>query len=140
MTVLMCSELLSGVARDRTGHAMAAAAAAAELLAGDRQHFDPRLRELRVRRLVALVGDDDARLERHDVVAVVPLGALGLELVAGGRHDLQVVDPERVPDLVEEGTLRYLGADAAVAVRPVEDRQDLRDDRLVDRDDVAVAE
>ena len=63
---------------------MAAAAATPELLAGDRQHLDAGLRELRVRRLVALVGDDDTRLERDDVVAVVPLVALGLELVAGG--------------------------------------------------------
>ena len=61
---------------------MAAAAAPAELLAGDREHLDAGLGELRVGRLVALVRDDDARLERDDVVAVVPLVALGLELVA----------------------------------------------------------
>ena len=82
--------LSSCVAGDRTGHAVAAAAAAAELLAGDGEHLDAGLRELRVRRLVALVGDDDARLERDDVVAVVPLRALGLELVAAGRDELQL--------------------------------------------------
>ena len=39
------------------------AAAAAELLARDRQHLDAGLRELGVGRLVSLVGDDDAGLE-----------------------------------------------------------------------------
>ena len=72
----------SGVTGDWAGHAVAAAASAAELLAGDREDLDAGLRELRVRRLVALVGDDDAGLERDDVVAVVPLRALRLELVA----------------------------------------------------------
>ena len=74
--------LSSGVTDDRAGHAVAAAAAAAELLPGDGEHLDAGLGELRVRRLVALVRDDDAGLERDDVVAVVPLVALRLELVA----------------------------------------------------------
>ena len=65
--------------------------------------------------------------ERDDVVAVVPLVALGLELVAAGRDELQVRDPERVPHLVEERALRDLGLDAAVAAGPEEDRQDLLD-------------
>ena len=42
--------------------------------------------------------------------------------------------------LDEELALGELGCDASVAVRRVQHRQDLRDDRLVDRDDVAVAE
>src|SRR5207253_283703 len=106
-----------------TGHAVAAAASATELLARDRADLDPGLGELRVRGLVALVRDDDAGRERDDVVAVVPLVALGLELVAAGRDDAQLLDAERVRDLVEERPLRELGLDAAVAVRPVEDRQ-----------------
>ena len=43
---------------------------------------------------VALVGDDDARGDGEDVVAVVPLLALGLALVAAGREDPQVVEAE----------------------------------------------
>ena len=81
------------------------------------QHLDAGLRELGVGGLVALVGDDDAGLERDDVVAVVPLVALGLELVAAGRDEREVLDPERVLDLVEERALGDLGLDAAVAVR-----------------------
>ena len=100
----------------------------------------PAFDELQVRRLVPLVRDDHAGREGDDVVAVVPLRALRLELVAGGRHDLQLLEPERVLDLLEERALRQLGVDAAVAVGRVEDGQDLRDDRLVDRADVPVAE
>ena len=89
---------------------MAAAASASELGAGDREHLDPGLGELGVGRLVALVGDDDAGRERDDVVAVVPLVALGLELVAAGGDDGQVGDPEGVLDLVEERPVRQLAA------------------------------
>src|SRR6478609_9439619 len=101
MTVLMgrCS---SRVADDGTCHAMAASAAAPELLARDRVHLDAGLGELEVGGLVALVGDDDARGQRDDVVAVVPLVSLGLELVAAGRDDRQIGEPELVADLVEE--------------------------------------
>src|SRR6185312_13233401 len=66
-------ELLSGITGDRTGHAVAAAATAAKLLARDRVHLDAGLGELRVGRLVALVGDDGPGPQRDDVVAVVPL-------------------------------------------------------------------
>ncbi len=51
---------------------------------------------------VALVGDDDARLERDDVVAVVPLLALLLVLVATGLDDVELRHPQRVGDRAEE--------------------------------------
>src|SRR5262249_2838075 len=54
--------------------------------------------------------------------------------------DLQLLDPEGVPDLVEERPLRDRGLDAALPVRLVQHGQDLRDDRLLDRDEVAIAE
>ena len=98
---------------------MAAAAPAAELLAGDREHLDAGLGELGVGGLVALVGDDRPRRQRDDVVAVVPLVALGLELVAAGRDQRQVRQPERVLELVDERALGDLAGDAAVAVRAV---------------------
>src|SRR5215218_10899469 len=75
------------LAPDRAGHAMAAAAAAAELAAPDGDDFDTGLAQERVGVGVAVVGDDDARLERHHVVAVVPLLALGLVGVAAGPDD-----------------------------------------------------
>jgi hypothetical protein len=46
--------------------------------------LDAGLLQLEIGGLVALVGDDDARAERDDVIAVVPLVALRLELVAAG--------------------------------------------------------
>ena len=119
---------------------MAAAAAAAELLAGDRQDLDARLGELGVGGLVALVGDDGPGRQRDDVVPVVPLVSLGLELVTAGGDERQVGEPERVLDLVDERSVGDLAAHAAVAVRRVQDRDDLRHDGLIERRDVAVAE
>src|SRR3954469_12611134 len=123
MTVLIAL-LLSGVATDWTGHTVAAAAPLAELLPGDREHLDAGLRQLRVRRLVALVGDHDPRRERDDVVAVVPLVALGLELVAARGDELQVRDPERVLDLVDEREGGNLRLDARRPARREPDRED----------------
>src|SRR3954452_9252070 len=131
--------LLSRVACYWTSHAMAPAASAAELLAGDRQHLDPGLRKPGVRRFVPLVGDDDTGRECDDVVAVVPLRALGLELIARRRNRLQRVDPERLGDRVEERPLGELDLDPAVAVRRVEDRDELLDDRPVERHQGAVS-
>ena len=65
----------------------------------------PCLRMQRVGVLVALVGDDDAGLEGDDVVAVIPLLALGLPLVAAGRDDPEVLEVERVLDGAEERVL-----------------------------------
>ena len=80
---------------DRAGHAARAAAAAAELGAGDRDDLDALAPEPRVRVDVALVGDDDAGRDREDVVAVVPLLALGLVLVAAGLEQAQRGHVER---------------------------------------------
>ena len=84
---------------------MASAAAAAELLAGDRMQLDTRVCELLVGRLVALVTDDLAGCQRDDVIAVVPLVTLGLELITTGGHDFQVGDPKLITHLVEERPL-----------------------------------
>ena len=64
----------------------------------DRDDLDAGLAHLRDRERVALVGDDDAGLERDDVVAVVPLLALLLVGVAAGLHDVELLDAERVRD------------------------------------------
>src|SRR4051794_10699672 len=140
MTVLMSVRLLSGVADDGTRHAVAASAPTAQLLAGDRVHLDAGGGELHVGRLVALVPDDDSGRKRDDVVAVVPLIALGLERVAACGDDTKALEAERVCHLVDERPVGQRHVDPAVAVAPVEDRQDLVDHGLVDRDEVAVAE
>ena len=63
-------------------------------LPGDGDDLDAGLAELRVGVDVALVGDDDARGDGEHVVAVVPLLALGLALVAAGGEDLDGVEAE----------------------------------------------
>src|SRR6516225_3680036 len=73
-----------GVALDRAGHAVAAAAALAELEALDRDHLDPGLAQRGVGAGVALIRDDHPGFERDHVVAVVPLLPLGLERVPAG--------------------------------------------------------
>ena len=68
----------------------------------------PSLRRLRVGVDVALVGDDDARLEADEVVAVVPLLARRLERVAAGRDDPDAVEPERVLERVDDAAVERL--------------------------------
>src|SRR5215469_16018472 len=110
------------VANDWAGHAVTAAAPASELVPGDRQDFNPGLRKLCVGCLVPLVADNDSRLERDDVVAVVPLVAFGFELVASCGDEPEFLDPERVLHLVQERTLGDLGCDAALPARFEENR------------------
>src|SRR5262245_48610567 len=74
------------IAFERTGHAVPSAATLAELEALDGDDLDARLAQGGVRPDVALVGHHDAGLQGHDVVAVVPLFALGLEGVPAGLH------------------------------------------------------
>src|SRR4029453_3093146 len=130
-TVLMIRLLSSCLTDDRAGHAVASAASATELLPGDCENLDSCLGELGVGRLVAFVRDDDARLERHDVVAVVPLRALRLELVPRGRGELEALGPERILLLVGEAALRYVGLHSGRTAGREQNRPDLVDDRLV---------
>ena len=92
---------------------MATAAALAQLEALDLDHLDAGLAHLGDGVGVALVGDDDARLEGDDVVAVVPLLALLLVLVAARLDDVQLLDAEGVGDGAEEVVL---DGDVEVAV------------------------
>ena len=71
----------------------------------DLDHLDAGLAHLGDRVRVAFVRDDDAGLERDDVVAVVPLLALLLVRVATGLDDVQLLDAERVGDRADEVVL-----------------------------------
>src|SRR5215475_1778367 len=99
------SEICCSVRRlspDRAGHAVTAAAAAAELGATDRDYLDPLLPEEGIGGDIAVVGNDHARLERHDVVAVIPLLPFGLVVVAARANDSQLVQPESVADHLQK--------------------------------------
>src|SRR4029078_10209740 len=71
----------NGGAHQRTVHALTATAALADFRSVDRQHFDTGLAHERVGVLVALVGDDHARLESDGVVARIQLLAIRLPRV-----------------------------------------------------------
>src|SRR3954468_13013350 len=64
------------VAGDRAGHAVAAAAAAAEFGADDGDDLDAGLAQQRVGVGVAVVGEHDPGFHGDQVVAAVPLAAL----------------------------------------------------------------
>src|SRR4249919_2192903 len=76
-----------GIAFDWAGHAVAAAAALAELVSLDGDHLDAGLAQRGVGAGIAFVGHDHAGFERDHVIAVVPLLPLGLEGVSAGLDD-----------------------------------------------------
>ena len=98
---------LHRVADDRTRHAVAATATAAEFRSDDGDDFDTRLAKQRVGLGVAVVGEDDTGLDGDGVVAAVPLLALGGVHVAPGLDDPQLGQAERLGHDVDEplGTL-----------------------------------
>ena len=129
----------SGGPDDRAGHAMAAAPTASELLPGDCEDLDAGLRELRVRRLVALV-------------ATTTPGSSATTLLPSS-HWLRSASNSSPPVVttLSSAMPRALGPrpgrgrrrprlHAAVPVRRQEQDRTIWDHRLVDRDDVAVAD
>src|SRR3954466_11728794 len=88
---------VSGIALDGAGHAVRAAAATAQLEAFDRDDLDAGLAQRGVGAHVAFVGDDDAGLESHDVVAVVPLLALRRQRVTARFDHAHGADAQHLP-------------------------------------------
>src|SRR4030095_8620798 len=134
---------VGGIAQNRARHAMPSAAAAAgpEPRAANRDHFHASLAQQRVRVDVAVVSDDDAGFQRDDIVAVVPLLALGLVDVApradgpellqsqGILHDLQ----HRFRFCAHFEAAALIGRIHAVAA-------DLVDNFAEDTEEIAIAE
>src|SRR5690242_21264490 len=106
-----------GVADQRTRHAVAAAAAAAELRADDGDYLDASPAQQGVRVGVAVVCEHHSRFYGNEVVAAVPLLALR---VVGGSARLdhpQLAEPERSGHHLDERLVRldHLDADVVVA-------------------------
>src|SRR5690349_11604591 len=91
--------------RDGAGHAVPTAPPSTELGADDLDHLDAGLAQQRVRRGVAVVGDDDARLDGNQVVAAVPLLTFGVVHVAAGVDRPQLGTERRLDDLQERAGL-----------------------------------
>src|SRR5947209_7630844 len=87
---------------NRARHTMSTAATAAQLRAFNRDDLDTLLAQQCVGVDVSVVGDNDARLECNDVVAVVPLFALLFEWVTAGLNHAQRLEIERFLHHFEE--------------------------------------
>ncbi|EGE57167.1 hypothetical protein RHECNPAF_470050 [Rhizobium etli CNPAF512] len=135
-----CETSVSRVAPDGACHAMAATTAAAEFGAANGDDLDPRLAQKRIRVGVAVVGDDDAGLERDDIVAIVPLFALGLVGIAAGFDGAQLRQVERLGDDIEHRPIVRVDLECAVVVLGVHAvAADLIDDLGKQGDDIAIA-
>src|SRR6478672_6896110 len=110
------------VTLDGARHAAWAASAPAELRAGDGDDLDAGLGQAFVRVDVALVGDDDTGCDGEHVVAVVPLLALGLVVVAAGGNEPQARQVESPGDGGEQiGLALDLHACVVPGLEPVAD-------------------
>src|SRR4029079_17225426 len=81
--------VLDRVADDRTGHAVAAAAAATQFRPDDGDDLDPGPAQQRIGMGVAVVGEDDSRFDGDEVVATVPLLTLVVVLGSARLHHPQ---------------------------------------------------
>src|SRR6185295_12469421 len=119
---------------------MPAAASATELRPAHRDHLDPGLAQQGVGVCVPVVPDDDAGREGDNVVAVVPLLALGLPDVAAGLDDAKRLQPEDLFDHVEQMASVEMNFYPALAVRTGPVTANLIGDLAIRRAQVAVAE
>ena len=113
-----------------------------ELAGGDGDDLDAGLAQGGVGQDVAVVADDDAGLERDDVVAVVPLLALDAVDVAGGRDhpEVDADAPRRSSRPGRVGSRRMSSPDGALSSGRRLNGDDAVDDRRVRRHQVVVAE
>src|SRR5215217_7140387 len=103
-SVVACDRsVVDGVAAERTSHAMAAAAAAAEFGADNGNDLDAGFAEQGVGGRVAVVSNHNAGFDGDQVVAAVPLLALGVVDVAAGVDGSQLAQTEGDPNDLQEG-------------------------------------
>ena len=120
---------------------MAAATTAPEFGTGNGDDLDPRSAQQGIGIDVAVVSDDDARLEGDHVVAVVPLLALGLIRVPAGGNDPQAIEPESILHYCEKAIGFGGDLDSGVILAwPQRERPYSVDDRWLDSHEVAVTE
>src|SRR5215472_1191010 len=136
-----CVPSVGRLARDRAGHAVSAAAAAAELRTPDGDDLDPRLAQKRVGMGIAVVAHDHTGLEGDDIVAVVPLLALSLPGIAAGPDDPEALEAERLLHDLEQRSLVLADLHAVFIVGGMPaPALDLIDDLAEHRADIPVAE
>src|SRR5947208_2186058 len=101
MTVLITG-LLSGVANDGTGHAVAAASSAAELGAGDRPHLNPRAfaRHLGADDQPGRAGGEEVAGEEADGAGRRPFALPDEDDAVARRHDVAALDRRAAPVVV----------------------------------------
>src|SRR4030095_406208 len=85
-----------GLALDRAGHAAGSATAAPQLAAGDGDDLYSVLSQESVGGGVALVAEDHTGRDGEEVVAVIPLLALGAHHVHRRAQDPQLVHSDRI--------------------------------------------
>ncbi len=106
----------------------------------DGDDLDARLAQGGVGAGVALVGHHHPGLHRDDVVAVVPLLALGLEVVTPGGDDPQLADAEGLSHGLDEGARALFGHQVVGrGARADAPRAGPLDHRWEEGDEVAVA-
>ena len=97
--------LVQWVPDDRAGHAVPAAAAAAQLGTDDRNDLDAGIAQRGVGLGVAVIGEHHPRLQSDGVVRAVPLLALGRVVVPGGLHQAQPFVARGLGDHVHEAAV-----------------------------------
>src|SRR5215472_5922164 len=112
------------VADQRAGHAVPAAAAAAQFGTDDRDDLDPGLAQQRIGAGVAVISEDHTGSDRDEVVAAVPLLPLVSVGLAAEVDDPQVRQVQRGGHHVDEAVLLRGDFDLGLVPRPQRERVD----------------
>lgn len=99
---------------------MAAAPASAQFTGTDGDDFHSCLAQQRVGVSISVVTDDDARLQRHNVIAVIPLLTLGCKAIASRLHHAQRLEVEGFGNRVQERAFFAAYINATGLFRPGE--------------------
>src|SRR5512141_279276 len=118
---------------------MPAAAAATQFRASYGDHLNARLPQQRVGISIAVIGEDGAWLQCHDVVPIIPLLAFGFVGVAAGGDRAQLVKSKCVAHDIEHRLLMRTNVETAIVAGWMHAiASDLADDIGEYRDEIAI--